>query len=93
MTSGSLFASASAARSAKKLNALGESCYICDRLNYNFDRSVECAVMLWQSDGEFRRKFAMSPYFCLPHYTAFVTGSTERMSKKEFSSFSRIYLT
>ena len=87
VTSGSLFASASAARSAKKLNALGESCYICDRLNYNFDRSVECAVMLWQSDGEFRRKFAMSPYFCLPHYTAFVTAARERMSKKEFSSF------
>ena len=87
VTSGSLFASASAARSAKKLNALGESCYICDRLNYNFDRSVECAVILWQSDGEFRRKFAMSPYFCLPHYTAFVTAARDRMSKKEFSSF------
>ena len=39
------------------------------------------------TDGEFRRKFAMSPYFCLPHYTAFVTAARERMSKKEFSSF------
>ena len=29
----------------------------------------------------------MSPYFCLPHYTAFVTAARERMSKKEFSSF------
>lgn len=87
VTSGSILATLTASRNAKKLNSVNESCYICERLDYNFDRSVECAVMLWQSDEKFRTLCHKTPFFCLPHYVRFVTEAKERMSKKEFSSF------
>ena len=85
--SGSFFARKNASDNVKRLGKLEQSCYICERLNYNFDRSVECAVMLWQGDGDFRKKCAAQPFFCLPHYARFVNEAKERMSKKEFSSF------
>lgn len=85
--SGSFLADRKAAKNAKRLGKLACSCYICERLDYNFDRSVECAVMLWQGDEAFRKKCAAQPFFCLPHYAVFVEEARARMSKKEFTSF------
>lgn len=87
VSSGSFLARQKAAKTSKKLGKLDGSCYICERLDYNFDRSVECAVMLWQGDESFRKKCASQPFFCLPHYARFVNEAKERMSKKEFTSF------
>lgn len=85
--SGSFLARSNASKNVKKIGKLDESCYICERLDYNFDRSVECAVMLWQGDENFRKKCAAQPFFCLPHYARFVSEAKEQMSKKEFTSF------
>lgn len=85
--SGSFFASAKARSDAKRLERLGESCYVCERLGYNFERACETAVLLWEGDEAFRKKCAAQKMFCLPHYSLFINLARERLSKKEFSSF------
>lgn len=72
---------------AKRLDKLEHSCYICDRIEYNFSRMIETAALLWQSDSAFHEKVNGAPYFCLPHYGRFIRAAKERLSKKDFAEF------
>lgn len=85
--SGSFLAAMKARSDAKRIERLGSSCYVCDRLEANFARACETAVLLWEGDGAFRRKCASQKAFCLPHYSAFLSLAEKRLSKKDFSAF------
>jgi hypothetical protein len=74
---------------AKRLDKLEHSCYICDRIEYNFSRMIEVAALLWQSDMKFREKAAAAPYFCLKHYGRFIRAAKERMNRHDFAEFYR----
>ena len=82
-----LFLQKTADNAAKRLDKLGGSCYICERIEYNFSRMLETAALLWQSDSAFHDKVAAAPYFCLPHYGRFIRAARERLSKKDFAEF------
>ncbi len=84
---GSLFVVKRGENAAKRLDTLSHSCYICDRIEYNFSRMIETAALLWQNDPAFRTKAQNAPYFCLPHYGRFIKAARERMQKKEFGEF------
>ena len=72
---------------ARRLDRLEHSCYICDRIEYNFSRMIETAALLWQSDSAFHDKVKKAPYFCLPHYGRFIRAAKDRLSKKDFAEF------
>ena len=72
---------------AKRLEKLDHSCYICDRIEYNFSRMIETAALLWQADQKFHDKVTKAPFFCLKHYGLFVKAAKERLSKKDFAEF------
>ena len=48
----------------KRIGALEESCYVCERISRNFENMVDTAVYLWQTDEEFAPKLKAQPYFC-----------------------------
>lgn len=70
-----------------RLQALEDGCYVCRRIDESFSKMLACAAQLWQQEREFREKTAAQPYFCLPHYRAFVKSAREQQDKKTFSSF------
>ena len=72
---------------AKRLDRLEHSCYVCERIEYNFSRMIETAALLWQSDSAFHDKVKKAPYFCLPHYGRFIRAAKDRLSKKDFAQF------
>ena len=81
------FLSAPAAKPLKRIGALEDSCYVCRRIEFNFEHMIETAVLLWESDPEFRPKLKAQPYFCLPHYRRLLACASTRLSKKEFKPF------
>ena len=46
---------------------------------------ISTAVYLFEIDGEFRKKFAKAPYFCLPHYKRMIDYASKKMNKRAFS--------
>ncbi len=52
----------------KKLAQLENSCYICDRVEGNFDAMISTAAYLYSNEEEFRKRFAAKKCLCLPHY-------------------------
>ncbi len=71
------------------LHELEESCYVCERIENNMTHMIETAVILWERDMEFRKKFAEQPYFCLPHYRRMKEYAKNKLSKREFGEFSK----
>ena len=84
---GGLFPGKSGETAAKKFTTLAGDCYICSRIAYNFTRMQETAALLWENDPAFREKTLSQPFFCLPHYAAFVTAAKERLGRREFADF------
>ncbi len=83
----SLFIGKTADSAQKKLAKLEHSCYVCERIEYNFSRMIETAALLWQNDPAFRDKASAVPCYCLRHYGAFISAAKIRLSKKEFAEF------
>ena len=74
-------------KTASRIAKLEESCYICGRIEYNFSRMLNTVVYLWETDPEFRIKYAQQPYFCLPHYRRLIETARAKMGKKALSPF------
>jgi hypothetical protein len=64
------------------LEDASHSCYICDRIENNFQKMVECACILWETDEAFREKFSKTPFFCIEHYSLMMKCASLYVSKK-----------
>ncbi len=74
-------------KSVSRISELEESCYLCRRIEFNFSHMIETAVLLWESEDEFKKKLDAIPYFCLPHYRRLLEYGQHRLSKKDFADF------
>lgn len=72
---------------ARRIGELEQSCYICGRIAPNFEKMVDTAVYLWESDEEFPDKLRAQPYFCLPHYRRLLEYGQRRLGKKKNPAF------
>jgi hypothetical protein len=75
---------------ASAINALTRlegDCYVCRRIQYNFEHMVETVVYLWDADPDFVPKLQAQPYFCLPHYRHLLQYGQKRLGKKKLSAF------
>ena len=70
-----------------RIEALESSCYVCERISFNFGHMVETAVLLWQGDDVFPEKLRAQPYFCLPHYKMMLKYAGQRLGKKQLKEF------
>ena len=86
---GKLFSPAGT-RPMKRIAALEDSCYVCRRIEFNFAHMVDTVALLWETDEEFRQKFAAQPYFCLPHYRRLLDVASGRIEKKKFVEFEKV---
>ena len=77
-------------RPMNRITKLESSCYLCDRIEFNFKHMIETAVLLWESDEEFDGKLKAQPYFCLPHYNRLLSVASDRLQKKKFAEFEKI---
>ena len=71
----------------KRIGELESTCYVCERINTNFEKMADTAVYLWDTDEAFREKVRSQPYFCLPHYRKLLWYGQRRLGKKKQPEF------
>jgi hypothetical protein len=76
-----------ASAAVASLSELEGSCYVCGRIGKNLSAMIATAVYLFESDPEFPKKMAKSPYFCLPHYRKMIDYASKKMNKRAFADF------
>ena len=75
------------AKSAKRIDKLECSCYVCNRIAFHFEHMVGTAVLLWNTDEDFPAKLKAQPYFCLPHYKKLLQYGQGRLPRKKIGAF------
>lgn len=73
-----------AIKTADKVN---KGCFICDKIENNFSKMIETAVILWQTSADFKSKLKKQPYFCLPHYQRILKYAKDKLTRKDFEDF------
>lgn len=74
------------------LNNITESCYVCDRINNNFDRYFDTFFYMWKKDNEIKNKVKNSNGFCLDHFSRLVKIGEGKLSSKEYKEFTDIII-
>lgn len=72
---------------AKKAKALGESCYVCSKIDWAMERMLSTVFRLYTNEKAFREAFRECDYLCLPHYELLVSRGANEIPKKSFSDF------
>ena len=75
-----------AGKSVARAEELGQTCYVCDRLEEKFNHVLSNAADMHAEESEFRRKFNEQPCFCLPHYAQFLRTAAKVLDKKQYAS-------
>ncbi|MBO5313274.1 MAG: hypothetical protein J6B29_04840 [Clostridia bacterium] len=71
----------------KVTRGVGDSCFICDRIEPNFQRMLETTVLLYAYDSQFKLKMKGQKYFCLPHYQRLVEYAKDKLDKTKYEEF------
>ncbi|NLK40333.1 MAG: hypothetical protein GX303_08870 [Clostridiales bacterium] len=74
----------------KRLEKYENTCYICSKVNYHFDRIIQNTVALWNEEEAFKQKYKEQPYFCLSHYRRLLEYARHKLPKKAYAEFYRI---
>ena len=72
-----------------RLTKLGDSCYVCSRIEKNMSSMIATAVYLFDTDPAFVKKFTEQKWFCLPHYTALLEYASKKMAKRSYDELYR----
>lgn len=51
-----------------ELNTLLHTCYVCDRIDHDFDNFLKTVFVEWQQNPEFRKLYQSQEFICLEHY-------------------------
>ncbi len=63
------------------------SCYVCDRMNHNYDRYLATIFYLYDTDSAFRDKFGKSKGFCMKHYGELHGMAAAKLSGRNLEEF------
>ena len=77
----------SAVAEARKIQAMGATCVMCDTIGENMLRYLHTFFHLYQSDGEFRARFLAGKGLCIPHTGQLVEVAAEELGTKELGAF------
>ncbi len=67
------------------LTELEGDCYVCTRINKNMRAMISTAVYLFETQHDFRTKFAKMPFFCLPHYRMMLEYAIKKTNKRTYA--------
>ena len=85
---GSLFAK-QGDKAVKRIEKLESTCFVCRKIEFNFEHMIETAVILWNDDEDFRPKLQSQPYFCLPHAARMLKYAQKKLDKKSIAEFEK----
>lgn len=71
----------------EKLDKLGNSCTICNRLNKTLDRYVDVILYLYFKEEEFQKMFDNQKGFCLKHLKFLIESTKKYLAPKETAIF------
>jgi len=70
-------------------SATQNSCFVCEKIEWGFERLISTTYRMYESELDFRKLFDSQPEFCLPHYKLLMDGCNKKNMKKYSSEFEK----
>lgn len=70
-----------ALKKAEKAQKVRRTCFICEKINWGFERMTETIYRTYENDRDFRDIFDSQDTFCLEHYAMLVGGMGKKMKR------------
>ena len=72
---------------ARKIQQMAGTCVMCDTISDNMLRYLHTFFHLYQSDGEFKRRFLEGKGLCIPHLGQLIEVAAEELGTRELGEF------
>lgn len=69
------------------LTNITKSCYVCNRIQSNFDRYFDTFFYMWKKDTEMKDKVRNSKGFCLEHFSMLLESAERKLNANEYDEF------
>ena len=73
----------------QKAKAFHSSCFVCDKINWGFERMINTIFLTYERDKEFRDLFDGQDYFCLEHFSLLSSCSSKKVMRKYYGEFNK----
>ena len=70
-------------------SAADEECFVCSRVNREFERICENIAVFWLREPDFRELYADQEFICWPHYKTLSRAGEKAMRSKEYALFQK----
>lgn len=68
-------------KKAEKAENVRRTCFVCQKINWGFERMTETIYRTYEADRDFREIFNSQDMFCLEHYSMLVGGMGKKMKR------------
>ena len=68
----------------KKVEQFGSTCFVCSKVNWGVNHTLETVFQMYVKDEAFRKLFSNQEFICMPHYKLLLTKGGESMNKGDF---------
>ncbi len=82
-----IFGSKSIFGKMKKGESAPSTCFVCEKVNWGVNHTLETVFEMFSKDQAFRKLFSEQEFICLPHHKLLLNKAGEKMSKGNFSQF------
>lgn len=82
-----LFGSKLAIGKGKKTEQMGTTCFVCSKVSWGINHTLETMFKMYAKDPDFRLMFSQQEYVCIPHYKLLLNQGSAQMSKGDFAQF------
>lgn len=70
-----------------KVEEISESCYICDRIQFDIEHFLQTVFVEWANSPEFRELYKAQDFICLRHYAQVMKYANMKMPSKHLAAF------
>ncbi len=72
----------SSSKKTSRANELMNTCFVCEKINWGFERMLDTLYRAYENDREFRTLFDSQDYYCFKHYAMLASGVNKKNMKR-----------
>ncbi len=72
-----------------KASQAHSSCFVCQKIDWGFERMINTIFLTYERDKDFRDLFDSQKFFCLEHYSLLSSASSKKVMKKYYGEFNK----
>ena len=76
-------------KNSVKAAQMHSSCFVCEKIQWGFERMINTIFLTYERDRDFRDLFDSQSFFCFEHYSLLSSNSSKKVMRKYYGEFNK----